>query len=184
MHLILKIGISRDTECVNTVSFPKLGHICLQRKLLELRELVEANIIEASDRQCQTYTSCAKKALSVGQHVLLTNPTCGKLDPRWTGPWTITELMGPTTVTVQMGKTLRNVHVNWLHPLLEPPETPLSGPSVPSADWCPPLFVHKEGGKLLSIPCSAPQAPPPPSVTTRSGHLVKPVSCYGDSITY
>ena len=27
MHLILKIGISRDTECVNTVGFPKLGHI-------------------------------------------------------------------------------------------------------------------------------------------------------------
>ena len=27
MHLILQIGISRDTECVNTVGFPKLGHI-------------------------------------------------------------------------------------------------------------------------------------------------------------
>ena len=27
MHLILKIGISRDTECVNTVGFPKLGHM-------------------------------------------------------------------------------------------------------------------------------------------------------------
>ena len=27
MHLILKIGISQDTECVNTVGFPKLGHI-------------------------------------------------------------------------------------------------------------------------------------------------------------
>ena len=26
MHLILKIGISRNTECVNTVGFPKLGH--------------------------------------------------------------------------------------------------------------------------------------------------------------
>ena len=28
MHLIIKIGISQDTECVNTVGFPKLGHIC------------------------------------------------------------------------------------------------------------------------------------------------------------
>ena len=27
MHLILQIGISQDTECVNTVGFPKLGHI-------------------------------------------------------------------------------------------------------------------------------------------------------------
>ena len=25
MHLILKIGISQDTECVNMVGFPKLG---------------------------------------------------------------------------------------------------------------------------------------------------------------
>ena len=32
MHLILQIGISRDTECVNTVGFPKSGHIysCMQ----------------------------------------------------------------------------------------------------------------------------------------------------------
>ena len=29
MHSILKIGISRNTECVNTVGFPKLGHIYL-----------------------------------------------------------------------------------------------------------------------------------------------------------
>ena len=36
--------------------------------------MVEANIIEASDRHCKTYSNCAKKALSVGQHVLLTNP--------------------------------------------------------------------------------------------------------------
>ena len=28
MHLILQISISRDTECVNTVGFQKLGHIC------------------------------------------------------------------------------------------------------------------------------------------------------------
>ena len=116
--------------------------------------------------------------------MLLTNPTGGKLDPRWTGPWTITQLMGPTTVTVQMGKALRTVHVNRLCPLLEPPETPLSGSSVLSADWCPPLFVHEEGSESLSIPTSAPQATPPPSVTTRSGRLVKPVSRYGDPITY
>ena len=163
---------------------PSSYSICLQKKLLELRELVEANIIEASDRQCQTYSNCAQKALSVGQHVLLTNPTCGKLDPRWTGPWTITELVGQTTVTVQMGKALRTVHLNRLRPLLEPPKTPLSGSSVPSADWCPPLFVHEEGSESLSIPFSASQATPPPSVTTRSGRLVKPVSRYGDPITY
>ena len=97
---------------------PSSYSIFLQRTLLELHEMVEANIIEASDRQCNSYNNCAKKALSVGQHVLLTNPTCVKLDPRWTGPWTITRLVGPTTVTVQMGKALRTVHVNRLRPFL------------------------------------------------------------------
>ena len=27
MHLILQVGISRDTECVDMVGFPKSGHI-------------------------------------------------------------------------------------------------------------------------------------------------------------
>ena len=85
---------------------PSSYSIFLQRTFLELHEMVEANIIEANNRQCNSYNNCAKKALLVGQHVLLTNPICGKLDPRWTGPWTITRLVGPTTVTVQMGKAL------------------------------------------------------------------------------
>ena len=38
MHLILKIGISRDTECVNTVGFPKLGHIYSFTKICKLHE--------------------------------------------------------------------------------------------------------------------------------------------------
>ena len=157
---------------------PSSYSIFLQWILLELHEMVEANVIEASDRQCNSYNNCAKKALSVGQHVLLTNPTCGKLDPRWTGPWTITRLVGPTTVTVQMGKALQTVHVNRLRPLLEPPQPPLS---ALSANWCPPLFVHGEESELLSEPSSVPPSPP---VTTRSGRVVKPVSRYGDPITY
>ena len=160
---------------------PSSYSIFLQRTLLELHEMVEANIIEASDRQCNSCNNCAKKALSVGQHVLLTNPTCGKLDPRWTGPWTITRLVGPTTVTVQMGKALRTVHVNRLRPLLEPPQPPLSGSPALSANWCPPLFVHGEESELLSEPSSVPPSPP---VTTRSGRVVKPVSRYEDPITY
>ena len=55
--------------------------IRLQWQFSKLREMVKANIAEASDRQSKAYSNCAKKALSVGQHVLLTNTTCGKLDP-------------------------------------------------------------------------------------------------------
>ena len=71
--------------------------------------MVEANIIEASDRQHRTYDNYEDKTLIVGQHVLLSNPTRGKLDPRWTGPWTITGLKGPTTTTIQMGKAVRTI---------------------------------------------------------------------------
>ena len=144
--------------------------------------MVEANIIEASDRQRRTYGSCGNKPLLVGQHVLLSNPTCGKLDPRWTGPWTITELKGPTTITIQMGKAVRTVHVNRLRPLLESPQTPLTGSPIPSANWCPPLFIHGEGSEPPPLPSSVPQASLPPPVT--SGRLVKAVSRYGDPVTH
>ena len=40
---------------------PSSYRACLQQKLSELREMVEANIIEASDRQCQTYGGCGDK---------------------------------------------------------------------------------------------------------------------------
>ena len=50
---------------------------CLQRKLLELRELVEANTVEATDRQRQNYRSREPIKLQVGQEVLLDNPTKG-----------------------------------------------------------------------------------------------------------
>ena len=58
----------------------------LQGKLLELRELVEANVVESADRQQQNYHSGKSLKLRVGQEVLPDNPTKGKLDPHWTGP--------------------------------------------------------------------------------------------------
>ena len=56
--------------------------------------------------------------LYIGQHVLLSNPSCGKLDPRWSGPWTVTELKDPTSVTIKMGRSEKTVHTNRLNPLL------------------------------------------------------------------
>jgi len=51
---------------------------CLQGKLLELRELVEANTVEAAARQQLNHRSKGQVKLKVGQEVLLDNP---KLDP-------------------------------------------------------------------------------------------------------
>ena len=83
-----------------------------------------------------------------------------------------------------MGKAVRTVHVNRLQPLLEPPQTPLLESPIPSANWCPPLFVHGEGSESPPVPSSASQAFLLPPVTTRSGRLVKPVSRYGDPVTH
>ena len=61
----------------------------LQRKLLEIRELVDANIVQSAGRQQHFHTSAKPPHLRQGQRVLLNNPTKGKLDPRWTDPWVV-----------------------------------------------------------------------------------------------
>ena len=86
-----------------------------------------------------------------------------------------------------MGKAVRTVHVNRLRPLLEPPQTPLLESPIPSANWCPPLFVHGEGSESPPVPSSASQAFLPPPVTTQSGRLGKtsqPLWRSCDSLTF
>ena len=61
----------------------------LCKKLLELRELVEANIVDSACCQQKKYHSGEPTILIAGQKVLVDDPTRGKLDPRWTGPWTV-----------------------------------------------------------------------------------------------
>lgn len=49
-------------------------------------ELVGANIVEPTSKQTKYYKGQETLKLSVGQQVLLNDPTKGKLDPRWTRP--------------------------------------------------------------------------------------------------
>ena len=58
----------------------------LQRKLMELWEIVEANMTESAERQKRNYPGQNLAAPMVGQRVLLDDPARGKLDPHWTGP--------------------------------------------------------------------------------------------------
>ena len=90
----------------------------LQCKLLELKEMVEANIVEAASRQKECYKGQEPAKLSVGQQVLLDDPTKGKLDPCWTGPWLVEEIKEPSTVRIRMGNSTRVVHINRTRPLL------------------------------------------------------------------
>lgn len=65
--------------------------------MLELRELVDANIVEAAKHQQHHHSNEAGAKLRIRQEVLLNNPSKGKLDPRWTGLWVMTGLKGPST---------------------------------------------------------------------------------------
>ena len=133
----------------------------LKSKLLELSEMVDANIVESAERQCQSYRSsetCVK--LNIGQQVLLNNPTKGKLDPRWTGPWTITDLKGPSSVLLRMGTTERMVHINRVRPLL----TEESEDHETLATWAPPLFHHEESSPTTLPDDLSEQQSNPPTV--------------------
>ena len=126
----------------------------LKCKLLELREMVDANIVESAERQRQSYRGSETRVkLRSGQQVLLNNPTKGKLDPRWTGPWTISDLKGPSTVLLRMGTTKCAVHINRVRPFLAEE----SGEQQVSTDWTPPLFHQEE------------DLTPPPSNDSQSG---------------
>ena len=136
----------------------------------------------------------------------LEQPTKGMLDPRWTGPWTITGLKGPSTILLKVGTTECAVHINRVrHLLIEEACDQI----VPS-DWHPPLFHHQEGTMrsedlgeqdcslteeasltppLVSAnPREGPQGPDlapsvhtesPTPVATRRGRQVNPVQHYG-----
>ena len=57
MHLILKIGISQDTECINMVGFPKLGHIYVTvfRKTDHLDTRTEIHLLPVRERYTHAF---------------------------------------------------------------------------------------------------------------------------------
>ena len=135
--------------------------------------------MEAADRQQQNYHSREPVVkLQVGQEVLLNNPTKGKLDPRWTGPWEVRELKGPLTVKIRMNNKEQIVHVNRVRPLLRP--DPTIAPEIPER-WDPPLFHHHDEDFPEPVISSEPSPSQPDHEyrTTRSGRIVKPVDYYG-----
>ena len=103
---------------IDTIHDPGDYSSQLQRKLFELRELVEANIVEATSRQTEYYKGQEPVKPNVGQQVLLDDPSKGKLDPRWTGLWVVEEFKEPSTVKIRMGTSARMVHTNRTRPIL------------------------------------------------------------------
>ena len=156
---------------IDTIQDPHDYSSQLQRKLLEFKELVEANIVEATRKQAEYYNSQEPVKLSVGQQVLLDDPTKGKLDPRWTGPWEVEEFKEPSTVKIRKGTSTRVVHINRTRPLLQ---GEVDDTSVPKA-WNPPNFHDVDGSdsggdydnhENLGDPSAGSQ------VVTRSGRVI------------
>ena len=140
----------------------------LNRKLYDVRELVEANIIHSA----------------IHSAVLLNNPSKQKLSPQWIGPFTVVRMKGPTSVELNMGATNRIIHVNHVCPLLL--EEDEDHPAQPN--WTSPLFNHEKLPMKSSQPSSTgDEAADPPviepsvelSYVTRSERVVKPVQRYG-----
>ena len=100
------------TPPVTTIYDPADYSSQLQGKLLELTEMVEANIVEATIKQKDYYKEREPVKLRLGQQVLLEDPTRGKLDPRWTGPWEVEEFREPSTVKIKRSNSTRVVHIN------------------------------------------------------------------------
>ena len=137
---------------------------------------MEANIVRSASDQQHSYNCSPREPLTIGQQVLLQDPTAQKLDPRWTGPWTVTKIKSSLTVAIKRGNTTRVVHVNRVCPLLEMKDS--SGGQIMT--WSPPLFEQLDVEDLHSRPTSPivlHNASPP--VVTRSGCVVKPVVRYG-----
>ena len=136
----------------------------LCKKLLELRELVESNIVDSACRLQKAYHSGERITLMAGQRVLVDNPTCGKLDAHWTGPWTVIQ-QGDTSVRIRMRTKEQVVHVNRVCPLVQKDTSASQGPG----NWTPPLFQHVDSGNgqddenpaLLRTTCSGCIIPPP-----------------------
>ena len=150
----------------------------LQRKLLELTEMVEANIMEATIKQKDYYKGREPVKLRPGQQVLLEDPTRGKLDPRWTGPWEVEEFREPSTVKIKRGNSTRVVHINRTRLLLqgEIDEAPLS------KTWNPPCFNYSEDSSADQDGDTQENnrdSGRGPHVVTRSGRVVRPPDYYG-----
>ena len=87
----------------------------LQAKLAELQGFIETNLVEAAQAQKSGYDNQSRVTqFRKGDLVWLSNPTAGKLSPRWEGGWKIQEIKSPVTMKLTNSHHSKIVHVNRL----------------------------------------------------------------------
>ena len=85
----------------------------LQAKMAKLKDFVESKVTSAAAEQKRVYDrSSTHRPFKLNDPVWLSNPTAGKLDPKWVGDWKVIAIKGPVNVQISDGKRTRIVHIN------------------------------------------------------------------------
>jgi len=85
----------------------------LRVKLAEIREMVEAKLVEAAARQKEAYDESAyERHFAVGERVLVRNERGGKLDPKWLTGFEVVEFRSPSLLRVRHEESGRLSWVN------------------------------------------------------------------------
>ena len=154
----------------STAYDPSSYKMTLQAKMAELKDFVESKVTSAVAEQKRVYDrSSTHRPFKLNDPVWLSNPTAGKLDPKWVGDWKVTAIKGPVNVEILDGKRTRIVHINRLQHRIQPLSNPaLSQPASKSViqPWCPPQVEHSVEPES-NIPHEAHEAEP----ETNTPHL-------------
>ena len=118
----------------------------LQAKLAALQDFVEAHMVEKATAQKTSYDDHSKqRTFKVGDPVWLSQPTAGKLDPKWDGSFTVKSIYSPVTLQISNGKTTKVVHLNRLRHRLQPANHDTVHPvTLQAPPWTAPQITHVE----------------------------------------
>ena len=129
------------TQCNSFDATSYADHICA--KLAELRDLVEANTVEAAEKQKLMYDLHTKsRSFKEGDPVWLPVPTAGKLQPKWEGGWKVTKIENPVNVQISSGHHSKIVHVNRLRHCIQPNLQDKEEAQTRAYHWNPPQVEH------------------------------------------
>ena len=125
-------------------------------KMAKLQDFVETHLVYSATKQQMFYNKHSRhRQFKVGDHVWLSIPTAGKLDPKWEGGWKVVKVISPINMQIHDGKRTRVVHTNRLRHCCQPDLEEEGVQNENSPPWTPPQIEHS------IVPCD--DAAPPPS---------------------
>ena len=117
----------------------------LRHKMASLQDMVEANLVDVASFQKAAYDKHSMHhQFKATDPVWLSNPRRGKLDPRWEGGCTVSDVKGESTVEICKGNTRKVIHVNRLRYRMGSQETavPIEAQKPERVLWQPPAIDH------------------------------------------